>query len=274
MHFFDSDKPVRTEKGIHSYQTRLAYNQAFRSASPEFFARLQNESDIVTATTTKVISMESSPRYLLNSDRIPQVILCTVPWVKFLVIVRDPITRAESQYRYLDEARRADDKPMVDWQTWIDDDLRLLKEAGVFAASNRDEERLAWKRYQRRPNSNMIVGRGLYVLQLLDYYEAMDAINKPRSDMLVLQSERFRRHQQSDYHIVLKFLNLPPHALQNVTGYVHATEHSEESASSMPATIKENLREIYKAYNERLYTLLQWRQDLRWDETLAGPPQH
>jgi hypothetical protein len=218
--------------------------------------------------------MESSPRYLLNSDRIPHLIMCTVPWVKLLVLVRNPIERAESQYRYLDEARRANDQPMVDWQTWVDDDLRLLTEAGVFTARTRVEERLAWKRYQRRPNSNMIIGRGLYVLQLLDYYETMDAYKKPRSDMLVLQSERFRRHQQSDYNIVLKFLDLPPHALENVTGNVHATQHKHESTSTMPDSIKEYLKQIYQPYNERLYELLGWRKDLRWDETLPDPPHH
>lgn len=265
LHFFDSDKPVRSQEGIHAFQTRQAYVNAFRQHSPEFFEQLRN---------TKMIAMESAPRYLLNSDRIPQLILCTVPWVKFLVLVRDPITRAESQYRYLYESRIANGKPMVDWKPWIDDDLRLLREAGVFAAKNRDEERLAWKRYQRRPNSNMIVGRGFYVLQLLDYFDVMDAYNKPRSDMLILQSERFRRHQQSDYNKVLNFLGLPPYALQNVTGYVHATQHKEDDALAMPASIKEELKKVYQPYNERLYTLLQWRKDLHWDETVASPPMH
>jgi hypothetical protein len=263
LHFFDSDKPFRTEDGIHPYQTRQAYVRMFRDASPEFFDHLHNESNEM-----RLIAMESSPRYLLNSDRIPQLIMCTVPWVKFLVLVRDPIARAESQYRYLDEARRANEKAMVDWQTWIDDDLRLLKEAGVSTARTRDEERLAWKRYQRRPNSNMVVGRGLYVLQLLDYYETMDAYNKSRSDMLVLQSERFRRHQQSEYNVVLQFLALPPHLLKNVTGNVHATLHKNESTSTMPSRIKEHLKIIYQPYNERLYKLLGWRKDLRWDETI------
>jgi hypothetical protein len=262
LHFFDSDKPVRTEDGIHPYQTRQAYVRVFRDSSPEFFEHLHHENN-----DKKLITMESSPRYLLNSDRIPQLIMCTVPWVKFLVLVRDPIARSQSQYRYLDESRRANRKPMVDWQTWIDDDLRLLTEAGVFAARTRDEERLAWKRYQRRPNSNMVVGRGLYVLQLLDYYETMDAYNKSRSDMLVLHSERFQRHQQSEYNIVLKFLALPPHVLKNVTGNVHATLHNNESMLTMPGHIKEHLKLIYQPYNERLYELLGWRKDLRWVET-------
>ncbi|KAG7371124.1 TPR domain protein [Nitzschia inconspicua] len=265
LHFFDSDKPVRTEKGIQAHQTRTAYISAFRRHSPEFFAQLDNNGTL--NDKKKMIVMESSPRYILNSDRIPQLILCTVPWVKFLLLVRDPVDRAESQFRYLYESRLATGKPMVDWQRWIDDDLRLLQEAGVLQAKTRDEERLAWKRYQRRPNSDMIVGRGIYVLQLLDYFEIMDQYNKSRSDMLVVQSERFRRHQQSDYNNVLQFLGLPPHTLQNVTGSVHATHHKEEAVTAMPGSIKEQLKHLYRPYNKRLYALLKWRMDLRWDET-------
>lgn len=222
--------------------------------------------------------MESAPRYLLNSDRIPQLILCTVPWVKLLVLVRDPIARAESQYRYQYESRLANNKKMVDWETWVEDDLRLLHEAGVALDpainQTREEEKLAWKRYQRRPNSQMIVGRGLYVLQILDYFEMMDQYHKPRSDMFVLQSERFKRHQQFDYNRVLDFLGLPPHGLHNVTGYVHATGHKNETITDMPAAVRKKLEEIYQPYNERLYALLSWRIDLRWDIDFSPPPEH
>jgi hypothetical protein len=261
LHFFDSDKPVRTEEGIHATRTRQAYAEAFRRASPEFFDSLAQRHNI---NQPAMIAMESSPRYLLNSDRLAHLILCVVPWVKFLVMVRDPIARAESQYRYLDEARRANNEPMVDWKTWIDDDLRLLREAGVLSAQSREEERLAWKRYQRRPNSNMIVGRGLYVLQLLDYFEAMDHYHKPRSDMLVLQSERFRRYRQEEYNRVLYFLGLPPHTLQNATEEVHATLHKDKS-SPMPLAFKQQLQQLYRPYNKRLYDLLGWSDDLHWD---------
>ncbi|KAL3922667.1 MAG: hypothetical protein SGILL_002081 [Bacillariaceae sp.] len=258
LHFFDNDKPIRTDQGIYASQTRHAYANAFRKASPEFFENMvqRNNDD------TSMIAMESSPRYVLSSDRLPHLILCVVPWIKFLVMVRDPVGRAESQYRYLDEARRAIDKPMVDWEAWIDDDLRLLREAGVFSAQNRDEERLAWKKYQRRPNSNMIVGRGLYVLQLLDYFEAMDEYGKARSDMLVIQSERFRHNRQEEYNGVLQFLGLPPHTLQNAREEIHVTLHKDEAP--MPVSTKRELRKIYHPYNQRLYELLGWSESFQW----------
>jgi hypothetical protein len=262
LHFFDSDRPVRTEKGIDSFRSRQAYVHAFQKHSPEFFQRL-NQEEAEDQKISKMIAMESSPRYLLNSDRLPHLILCVVPWVKFLVLLRDPISRVESQYRYLDEVRRKYEKSMVDWKTWIEDDLRLLTEAGVLNATTRDEERLAWKRYNRRPNSNQIVGRGIYVLQLLDYYEAMDYHQKPRSDLLVLQSERFRRHRQDVYNEVLAFLDLPPYMLQNSTEDIHPTLNKEQ-ATPMPFDIRVQLQEVYQPYNRRLYELLGWNQSLVW----------
>jgi hypothetical protein len=65
--------------------------------------------------------------------------LCVTPWVKMMAILRDPIIRVESQYRYLDEARHKLQKPMVDWETWIQDDLRLLHTAGVLNATTPQE---------------------------------------------------------------------------------------------------------------------------------------
>jgi hypothetical protein len=259
LHFFDNEQErgiVRTTEGIHQKKTQSAYAKAFHKASPEFFERYREKQTM--------IAVESSPRYLLSSDRLPYLILCVVPTVKFLVLVRDPVSRAESQYRYLDEARRKQDRPMVDWMAWIDDDVRLLEKAGIFNATTRVEEKLAWKRYQRKSNSNMIVGRGLYVLQLLDYIEAMDDYNKSRSDILVLQSEQFRYHRQDQYNKVLEFLSLPEHTLRNATEEVHPTLNKDLS-TPLPPAIRIKLQSIYHPYNQRLYKLLDWSEDLHWE---------
>ena len=47
-------------------------------------------------------------------------------------MARNPVERERVNIgTYLDKERRAAGKPMVDWQTWIYDDLRLLNETGV-----------------------------------------------------------------------------------------------------------------------------------------------
>jgi hypothetical protein len=144
---------------------------------------------------------------------------------------------------------------MVDWETWIHDDIRLLNQAGVLEAQTKEEERLAWKKYQRRPNSNQIIGRGLYVMQIEQYFEAMDRAGKPRSDLLLLQSEEFRGNRQHEYDKVLDFLSLPPHRLANLTDE-HTT--NKQLTTLMPDAIREKLKDLYRPYNERLYRLLGW----------------
>lgn len=142
MHFFNSKWALRNEKGIDQGQTRQNYARAFRKAILDF-SSLQNNSNL--------IAVESSPRYMLSSDRIPDMIMCVTPWVKLLATVRDPIGRVSSHYRFLDEGRRKDGKPMVDWETWVNDDIQLLTIAGVLNATTPEEENKAWKMYHRRP---------------------------------------------------------------------------------------------------------------------------
>jgi hypothetical protein len=130
-----------------------------------------------------------------------------------------------------------------------------LEEAGVLQAKSKEEEYFAWKAYQRRSNSHMIVGRGLYVIQLEQYLLAMDRAEKTRSDFLVLRSEAFRHNRQGEYNRLLNFLSLPPHRLRSLTNV--------EKSTPMPAYIKKQLQELYQTYNKRLYRLLGWESV--WD---------
>jgi hypothetical protein len=276
MHFFNSPRVIRTEAGgIDQWQTRQNYARSFLKAIPNFPTSTTTQEDTTNASDNVTIAFESSPRYLLNSDCIPDMIMCVTPWVKLFAILRNPIERAESHYRFLDDSRRTSDKRMVNWDTWIQHDLRLLEESGVLQAINKskEEEHLAWKAYQRgRSNSQMIVGRGLYVIQLEQYLLAMDRVGKPRSELLVLQSEAFRDHRQEEYNRLLHFLNLPPHRLRNLTDE-HVTNNGgggglEKLSTPMPASIMKQLQELYQPYNERLYKLLGWESVWDFDPIL------
>ncbi len=252
LHFFNSQKAIRNDKGIHRSVTLRNYAQAVRKAL------VSNTSVEASFLENRHMMIESTPKYILNSDRIPELILCVSPWVKFLVILRNPIARAESHYRFLDESRKAANLPMVDWHEWINDDLRLL--SGVLKATTRKEEYEEWKIYQRRPNSQQIVGRGLYIISLEDYLHTMNRRNKPRSDLWVIQSERFLKYRQKEYDKLLNFLELPPHTLINSSAPIHKTAGG---AIPMPHPIRNLLRTLYRPYNARLYKLLEW--DNVWD---------
>jgi len=152
---------------------------------------------------------------------------------------------------------------MVDWEVWIEDDLQLLTEAGVvqdwdevdfdsFAGS--EAEMLAWKTYIRNPNSQMLLGRGLYAIQLEHYFTAMDKAEKPRSELLVIRSEELRDHTQEVYSKILDFLHLPPHTLPDAS----QKHETPPGAMPLPDHLRKKLEQLYEPYNRRLYKLLGW----------------
>jgi hypothetical protein len=265
LHFYDFDVFQRNESGIPQRQNQIAYAEKFAVGYPDLFSdparRIAKEG---------MYAIDDSPRYLLWSDRTPEAIMCVSPWAKLMAILRNPIDRAVSHFRYQDEARQRKSLmkkalPMVDWEVWIEDDLRLLKKAGVvrdwnevdfdtFAGS--EEEMLSWKRYLRQPNSNMILGRGLYAIQLEQYFSAMEKVGKSRTELLVIQSEDLLNNTQAVYGRMLDFLNLPPHRLED-SQPKHKTTNSA-SAMPLPDHLREKLEVFYEPYNRRLYSLLHW----------------
>ncbi|GAX13361.1 [heparan sulfate]-glucosamine 3-sulfotransferase 3 [Fistulifera solaris] len=178
LHFFDSRSFERGKMGIPRKANQLSYAMKVHKMYPDFFY-----------TKESMYTIHDSPRYLVWSDRIPEAIMCVTPWSKLIAVLRDPVERVISHYRFQDQARFRKNIPMVDWETWIQDDIERLKRAGVLQDWNRvdfdefsgsEAELIAWKKYLRSPTTQMIVGRGLYSLQIEHYFAAMDKVGKPR----------------------------------------------------------------------------------------------
>jgi hypothetical protein len=113
---------------------------------------------------------------------------------------------------------------------------------------------LSWKRYLRQPNSNMILGRGLYAIQLEQYFSAMEKVGKSRSELLVIQSEDLLNNTHAVYGKMLDFLDLPPHSLED-SQPKHKTACR---AQPPPDHLRKKLEVFYEPWNRRLYLLLQW----------------
>jgi hypothetical protein len=222
---------MRRKQQMQQQQTRMQ-QQLLQATHPTNSTRNNTDPNNNNNTTTRkpvaalaltpsYYALDSSPYYLLASDRIPDAILCVAPWARWLAILRHPVARAESHFRHLHQARYENNKPMVDWQSWIQDDIRLLTQAGVLlprhvayiwgnhtvtttndnttttgtstststsstfasweatlqaefdAYSGSTQEMQAWKRYNRSPSSQQIVGRGLYAIQIGHYIAAL-----------------------------------------------------------------------------------------------------
>lgn len=94
LHFFDSRSFERGELGIPRRTNQLSYAMKVHRMYPDFFY-----------TKEKMYTIHDSPRYLVWSDRIPDAILCVTPWAKLIAVLRDPVERVLSHYRFQDQGR-------------------------------------------------------------------------------------------------------------------------------------------------------------------------
>lgn len=94
LHFFDGSVFRRNEHGISQ-----RYNQL------EYARLIQRKYSCLFQSGQKPITIHDSPRYMLWSDRIPDAIFCVTPWAKLLAVLRNPVERAVSHYRFQDEGR-------------------------------------------------------------------------------------------------------------------------------------------------------------------------
>lgn len=211
----------------------------------------------------QLVSFEATPDYLLLSDISTQIILCTTPWVKILVTLRDPLERLFSNYNFILE-----NMPTLNatFEEWVEQDLETLRQAGVITdgkfaakpkASGRGEQ-VWWKHYQkmsafRTPERQ--VGRSLYVLQLEAWLKWMrEAGRDPSSNLRVVWQEDLRTNTNRTLNDIASWLGLPHHKFNTDAKLdMMVTNYSTEMA---PAT-RSRLEQFFAPYNTRLHNLLQ-----------------
>ena len=236
--------------------------------------------------TNASILLDMTPNYIFHSNRVPQRITCLVPWVKLLVLLRNPIDRAWSQYRMKvtfvnkDNPRWKDRIPS--FHEYVQNDIRALYETGVlqnwtqvqftdFAGS--EQEWKAWRTYIQS-GLNAPVGMGLYAIQLRHYLQQFQRSNKPIQDLLVIPSERLQRHTQQTFEAVVDFLGLPrinlttdkipvPKAKSNQT---NTKQPIPELSEHMKPETRAMLQEIFEPYNRLLAQLLGPEWEHIWPE--------
>lgn len=270
LHFFDEDMdhfPFQTD--LNGSEILEAYQQ--NAVAKEYsLERLQ--------TNLEAHILDATPNYLFASDRVPQRVLCACgPWVKLLILLRNPIDRAWSQY-YMQvhhdlsasSTSTIGDRPhILSFEEYIDLDLKVLHETGVLPKdgvslhdhAGSPQEFRAWQTYTRL-GINSPLGRGLYSIQLRHWLEAMKEFEKPMSDLLILQTERMREDSQTVYQQVLKFLELPTHDLPNYDR-IHETKYPPQTA--MKPETRMRLQEFYRPYNRHLKDLLGSEWDGVWE---------
>jgi hypothetical protein len=187
----------------------------------------------------RVVSGEASPLYMYD-PRICPLVRRTVPDVKVIIQLRDPVTRAFSH-----------------WQERVGQGVEPLSfEDALAAEPSRTDGELARMQsdptyYSRAFDWYSYRDRGIYHPQVAQWMQAF-----PADQVLVVSSEAFSRDEQGVMDTVVDFLGIPRFRRD-----VFA-RHNLSPRMTMPEHVREELRSFYAPHNRRLFELL--GDDLGW----------
>jgi hypothetical protein len=183
---------------------------------------------------------EASPSYVFH-PQVPQRIKDTLPDIKLILLLRDPVARAYSHYQ---------------------GNLRKGHESLPFQeAIEREESRLKGEREkiiadQTYPMYSYLVysylARGVYIDQVRNWFESF-----PREQILILKSEAFFNNPPKIFEQVLAFLGLPEWKLDSDDIF------NIGSYEKMDPEMENKLRAYFLPYNQALYEYI--GEDFNWE---------
>lgn len=220
----------RLMKGVHYFDT--GYEHGLEWYQAHFPTRVYANRKL-RATGTPLRVGEASPYYIFHPTALDRI-KATLPDVKLIALLRDPVERTLSHYKH--EVRR-------------DNETLSLEEA-----LDAEAQRLVGEtdRVRNEPGYNSFalqtysyVARSRYAVQVRRMKELF-----PDDQILVLQSEQFFEHPDAVYRRVLDFLDVPPFEPDEFPR-MNATK-----SEGAPDAVIERLRAEFKDSNEDLYSLL------------------
>lgn len=228
--------PPVLNKGIHYFDTGYDKGAAwYRSHFPTNAYRAWTR----RRTRSEVLTGEGSPYYVFHPLS-PVRISRMLPGARLILMLRDPVSRAYSQYQH--EVSRG------------------FEVLSFEEALEREEERLEGEedRILRDPTyisfshqHHSYVARGRYAEQILRWWEFF-----PREQLLVVDSSEFFAHPDRGFRRVLDFLELPPLSLPQ---YEQLNAHSYDVMSDHASVF---LRSRFAGPNRELAELL--GRELTW----------
>ena len=220
LHFFD--RPERFEKGTEWYRKCFP--------PPEW----RNGHNTITG--------EATPMYLFHPG-VPERMAQAVPDAKLIVLLRNPVDRAYSQYHK--SVRNG--RESRSFQETVEEELDSLASAEPSdrGRSRDDSDGSAYTQ----------LSRGIYVDQLARWRQFFD-----EEQMLVLKSEDFFKHQADTLKQVQEFLGLPYREIE-----IPSRKTSRQSTyeyEPMDPVLRRRLEAFFEPHNRRLYDYL--GRDFGW----------
>jgi Sulfotransferase domain len=176
---------------------------------------------------------EASTGYILYPHAL-QRISSTLPNVKLILLLRNPVDRAYSHYQHT---------------------FRIGKEKLSFEiAIQKERERVAsdWDKLRTEPN---FFSTNIYLYSYCfigEYFEQVEKLFELfiRKNILILQSEELFENPKNLLRKTFRFLDIPSYDIK------HYKQFNPGSYKEMDPKIRKDLITHFKPYNERLFNLL------------------
>lgn len=219
------------ELGFFDSNFHLGLNW-YRSLFPTIFSKW------VTKIKYKyAITGEDTPFYIWNSQ-VAKRILEIIPNVKLIVLFRNPIDRAYSNYHLGVRAGTEN----LSFEDAIQSELNRLK--NIETDLDNVEKFTIPRSY---------VAKGFYAEQLQIWLKLFK-----RAQLLIISTEDFESNPQETLNKVYKFLSVPAFEIKN------PEKHKVASYPKMQKETREFLIELFKKHNDTLFHMIDQKFD--WDK--------
>ena len=193
----------------------------------------------VTSRKQKIVG-EASPYYIFHPQAMERM-ATTVPESKVIVVLRDPVERAFSHYKW--EVRQgyetlSFEKALDEEETRLQGEIEKLK-------NNSQYYSLDYQHYS-------YTSRGMYYDQIKRLYKLIDPAN-----CLILSSEEIFSGHQEAFSKLQDFLGLTH------LNYKDFKEINATKSSIMQEVTRARLKELFRSENQKLYELL--GKDFGWN---------
>lgn len=177
----------------------------------------------------KCLSFDVTTRYIEQKST-AENIKKIKPDMKIIVILRNPIDRAYSQFNL----SKKELTQSLDFESEV---FREITELEKKMENNNELEFNKEKQHY--------IQRGLYAKQLKSWFEIF-----PRDNILILSTEDFKNDNNMTYSKIFDFLDIPEHSI-NKKEMIGKGEYEP-----MKETARKMLIEFYKKHNEDLFKLI------------------
>lgn len=201
----------------------------YRGNFPSYFFKFRKK-----IRTGYFLSFDASADYLFH-PRSAKLISQSLPNAKFIVLLRNPIDRAYSNYCMV---RDQFEREPLSFEEAIKEEENRTKGQREKLIENKNY-------YNWNFDAHSYLARGIYVNQLKPWMSIF-----PRERFFIIQTEEFQTQPKKILKNVLQFLDLPSWELHDYP------IHNSRKYPPMKDETRKVLREYFKPYNEELYKFL------------------